>query len=156
MRRLFALFGLLLASCGYHLVGHGGPGLLAPDEQLTLVVQGMPARDESRLRERLAAAGVQLTTHGDTVLFVRQQPARYVPSAYDRAGVATQYRMTISGEARLERAGKPVWESGPIVKRGDIYVAGGPASIEAARAQLEVDLQRQWRRDLLARLRSGF
>ncbi|RMH60789.1 MAG: adenosylmethionine-8-amino-7-oxononanoate aminotransferase [Zetaproteobacteria bacterium] len=158
--RWLGLLCLMLAGCGYHLAGNGGQGVLHAGERVALVSEGLAPRYVAMLRARLARDGIEVLdarrADADAVLLVRQQPARYVPSAYDRTGVATQYRMTLSGSVRIERAQRTVWDSGAVQATGDVYVAGGPASVEASRAQLEESLQRQWLRAVYARMKSGF
>jgi len=89
-------------------------------------------------------------------LLVTIFPLGFNPSAYDAAGVATQYRMVYSGSLSLERGSGAIWQSGVMQRQGDVYVTGGPTSIEASRQRLLDDLREQWLQDALGRLRSGF
>jgi len=154
------LLSLLLCSCGYHLVGQGERGVLADSKAVALVTYNLPARYVAVFRSKLEQAGYSVRDKSqrdiDAVLLLRQDSVRYVPAAYDKVGIATQYRMTIRGHLTVEQNGKAVWDSGSVKSNGDIFVAGGPASIEASRVRLEEDLQRQWLRDIWARLQSGF
>lgn len=156
---LAAMLMLLPAACGYHLVGHGeGTGAIPADvHAITLAVS-----DESRpylplLRDRLQRAGYDLEpARSDAILRVMHEPESFVPSAYDRSGVATQYHMAVTGSLILERNGRAIWQSGNITVQDDIYVTAGPASIEASRQRLAGDLRREWVRQAWSRLQSGF
>ncbi|NWF38368.1 adenosylmethionine-8-amino-7-oxononanoate aminotransferase [Mariprofundus sp. NF] len=157
---------LLLSGCGYHLVGHGeGEGAITADvKTVSLILRGTSDRQFiSSLKQRLASDKYALIEPKDVVdqqghanLNVSIAPLSFRPSAYDAAGVATQYHMLFSGSLTLERDGKNSWQSGPIQTQGDVYVAGGPTSIEASRERLLRDLRKQWLQDALGRLRSGF
>ncbi len=163
--RLLWLTALLLSACGYHLVGHGdGPGAIPADVQrLALVARGEEGRQLlPGLRRELAADDLHISIGGrradaaDAFLIVRMQPVRFTPSAYDAAGIASQYRMLYSGSLMLERQGRTIWKSGSISEQGEVYVTGAPASIEASRQQLLRGLRKQWLRTAVGRLRSGF
>lgn len=168
MRRWLAAFiiTLLLNGCGYHLVGHGdGEGAIPADvATLSLIVAGSPDRMlEQMLRQRLNTDKYALINQQAVIdqqnhanLRIILSPVSYIPSAYDVAGVATQYRMTLSGSLILLRQGKSVWKSGLIQRQGDVYVTGGPTSIEASRERLLEDLRKLWVSDAIGRLRSGF
>ncbi|MDQ6981445.1 MAG: adenosylmethionine-8-amino-7-oxononanoate aminotransferase, partial [Mariprofundus sp.] len=80
----------------------------------------------------------------------------FTPSAFSSAGVAPQYRMVLTGSVDVTRQEKTIWQSGNIQRRGDVFVTGGPTSIEASRERLLKDLSRQWLNDAVSRLRSGF
>jgi len=157
--------GLMLSSCGYHLVGHGdGSGAIPADVRtVSIAVHGDQQKVSSMLRQALASESFALTestdiddTKSHAVLRVNVAPVLFVPSAYDVAGVATQYRMTYSGSLLVQRDGEQLWKSGLLQRSGTVYVAGGPASIEASRERLMRDLRKEWVSDALGRLRSGF
>ncbi|ATX81123.1 Outer membrane lipoprotein LptE/RlpB (LPS assembly) [Mariprofundus ferrinatatus] len=170
MKRLIAcaamVGALLLSGCGYHLVGHGdGIGAIPADVRtVSLIVRGSSDRQlEPMLRQRLKSDSYALIEPQDVIdqeahanLHVNMSRLIFTPSAYDAAGVETEYRMVFSGSLMLEREGKAIWQSGVIRSHGDVYVAGGPASIEASRERLYDDLRKQWLQDALGRLRSGF
>lgn len=157
---------LLLSACGYHLVGHGDrEGAIAADvKTVSLMLRGETDRQFiSNLKQRLSSDKYALIEAKDVVdpkshasLSVTIAPLRFTPSTYDAAGVATQYHMIFSGSLTLEREEKRSWQSGLIQTQGDVYVAGGPTSIEASRERLLIDLRKQWLQDALGRLRSGF
>ncbi|ATX80676.1 Outer membrane lipoprotein LptE/RlpB (LPS assembly) [Mariprofundus aestuarium] len=156
---------LLLSGCGYHLVGHGdGEGAIPTDvKTVTLTIRSSDAQLKAAIRQRLTSARYALIESQDVIdskahanLRVTISPLVFTPSAYDVAGVVTQYRMVLSGSLMVERDGKNTWQSGLIKSQGDVYVAGGPTSIEASRERLLEDLRKQWIQDALGRLRSGF
>ncbi|GAV19566.1 hypothetical protein MMIC_P0513 [Mariprofundus micogutta] len=156
---------LLLNGCGYHLVGHGeSSGAIPADiKTVTINVSGDKQKALSIFRNRLSSESFALVDSAEVVdadahavLHVNIQPVAFVPSAYDAAGVATQYQMTYSGSLFVQRSGQRVWQSGILLQRGDVFVTGGPASIEASKERLLRDLRKQWVNDALGRLRSGF
>jgi len=166
-RLLFAsLMALLLSACGYHLVGQGdGQGAIPSDVRtLSLIVQGANSPQLSeQLKQQLASDRYALVAPQDVLdeethanLRVTILPLGFNPSAYDVAGVATQYRMTYSGTLSLDRKDGTIWRSGVIQRQGDIYVTGGPTTIQASRQRLQDDLRKQWLQDAMGRLRSGF
>ena len=170
MRRLltplFAMVAVMLVSCGYQLVGHGeSAGAIPADvKTLSLIVRGSSDRRlDPMLRQRLKSDRYALIDEQDVIdqaahakLRVNISQLLFRPSAYDAAGVETEYRMVFAGSLLIERQGKAIWQSGLISADGDVYVAGGPASIEASRERLYNDLRKQWLQDALGRLRSGF
>ena len=169
MKRLTApLLGawlvLLLAGCGYHLVGHGGGRGALPADVTAVAISGNGDAELLRgLRQRLAD-DVAVVAAGDAVdpahvatLFVQMTPVSFAPSAYSASGVATQYRMTFAGQMTLTRDGRELWQSGNIQRQGDVYVTTiDPTTIEASRTRLLRDLRKAWLDDAMARLRSGF
>jgi len=167
MRVFAAALFLLLTSCGYHLVGSGGgAGAIPADVQTVAIIGNADAPVLSMLRQRLSsehyrlidglegAAIADMTHHA--LLHVQISPLAFVPSAYDVAGIATQYQMIFAGTLMLEQDGKTLWQSGPIQRQGDVYVTGGPTSIDASRTRLLNDLQQQWVSDAVGRISSGF
>ena len=163
---LASLMALLLSACGYHLVGQGsGQGAIPADVRtLSLIVQGATGPQlEKQLKQQLASDRYAMVEQHDVLdakahatLRVTILPLGFTPSAYDVAGVATQYRMTYSGTLSLDRKDGAIWRSGVIQRQGDIYVTGGPTTIQASRQRLQDDLREQWLQDAMGRLRSGF
>jgi len=159
------LAAAVLAACGYHLAGHGEGRSAIPPDVRTLSIQAAPASKEfvPLLRQRILAEshGYSVTdnpadpTH-HAVLRMNHRPERFVPVAYDAVGVATQYRLAISGEIAVYQQGKVIWQSGLVTVQGDVFTTGGPASIEASRRRLADDLRDEWMRNVWARLRAGF
>lgn len=165
MRLLAVAAGMLmLASCGYHLVGHGGGTGAIPADVHTLTLSGNgDATVMSALRQRLLSDQYQLVEDmavadqaHHALLHVHIAPLVFVPSAYDATGIATQFHMSFNGSLMIEQDGKTVWQTGAISRDGDLFVAGGPASIDASRLRLLRDLQKQWVSDAIGRIRSGF
>lgn len=155
----------ILVSCGYHLAGHGDGRGAIPADVRTLSIQAAPA---SKAFVPLLRQRILTDPHGYSVLDMPTDPARHavlrmthkpermVPVAYDAAGIATQYRLAVSGEITVLREGKLVWKSGMVTVQGDVFTTGGPASIEASRRRLADDLRDEWIRNVWARLRAGF
>jgi outer membrane lipopolysaccharide assembly protein LptE/RlpB len=165
MMRILLPVLMLLSSCGYHLVGHGDGADVIPADVRTLSIVGSGESQQLLvpLRQRLSSESFSLIEHGDSTdeehhatLRLHIVPVAFNPSAYDAAGVATQYNMVISGSLQVDRKGEIIWQSGPIQRQGDVYVAGDPTSIEASRERLLRDLRKQWLQDAIGRLRSGF
>lgn len=163
--RIGLLTGLLaLAGCGYHLVGHGGGSSAIPADVKTVTISGnAKAQLLSQLRRRLHSEQYEMVdvdsvtdrTHHAS-LFINMTPIVYAPSTFDINGVATQYRMILAGSISIEENNKTVWQSGLIQRQGDVFVTGGPTSIEASRQRLQDDLSKQWISDAVGRIRSGF
>ena len=160
-----ALLTLSLSACGYNLVGHGGgSGAIPADvKTVSLAVYGDNQKVLSLFRQGLVSDSFTLIESADVedskshvVVRINLAQLLFVPSAYDIAGVATQYRMTYAGVVSVQRAEKQLWQSGRVQRTGSVYVTGGPASIEASRERLLRDLRKQWVSDALGRLRSGF
>ncbi|MDQ6993021.1 MAG: adenosylmethionine-8-amino-7-oxononanoate aminotransferase [Mariprofundus sp.] len=155
---------LMLSSCGYHLVGQGGASAIPAEVHSLSIVGNADASLVALLRPRLTSTDYQLLNEADSVLDLHHHALLHLqmsgldfrPSAYDLSGIASQYRMVVAGRLMLEMDGKTLWQSGSLQRQGDIYVTGGPASIEASRSRLLRDLQKQWVSDAIGRLRSGF
>jgi len=156
---LGAMAAMLLSACGYHLVGHGdGTGAIPADVHSIALISNDAAREALPLmRDRLQQAGYDLAAERpEATLRLMLQPESFAPSAYDRAGVATQYRMAIAGTLVLEQDGAVIWQSGNLAVQDEIYVTAGPASIEASRQRLGEQLRNTWVREAWSRLQSGF
>jgi len=163
------MLAMALTSCGYHLVGHGDSAGVIPADVKTVSLQ---ATSESakllmpELRHRFSTQSdgsyelVDVSSVEDSDLHVairlEQASESFVPSAYDSSGIATQYRLTISGSIRIYRSGKVIWESGTISESGDVFVTGGPSGVEASRSRIQRDLRKQWVTLAWSRLSSGF
>jgi len=150
---------MLLSGCGYHLVGHGdGTGAIPADVHAVALLGNDAAREVlPLLRDRLQQAGYDLNAEqAEATLRVALQPEGFAPSAYDRAGVATQYRMAIAGSLVLEQDGAVIWQSGDLAVQDEIYVTAGPASIEASRQRFGEQLRNAWVHEAWSRLQSGF
>jgi len=111
------LLALLLNGCGYHLVGHGdGVGGAIPNDVQMLSLAGN-AKPEllAQLRQRLQSDRYAIVdANGEeankpenaasfVMLQVNMQPLIFTPSTFDASGIATQYRMIISGSLLLEQ-----------------------------------------------------
>jgi len=155
---------LILNACGYNLVGHGGDSGAIPADVTTLSLSGnADASLLSRLRQRLHSEQYVMVDAGSVTdrehhasVYINMAPLIFTPSTFDLNGVATQYRMTLGGSIRIEQNSKTLWQSGLIQREGDVFVTGGPTSIEASRQRLQKDLSKQWLSDAVGRLHSGF
>ena len=171
MRKLFflpflaLLLTLSLGSCGYHLVGHGDDagGAIPADVKAISIVGNADAKLLSQLRQRLQSDRYAIIDARDiddqtdhAMLHINIAALSFTPSAYDASGIATQYRMVFTGSLMLVQQGKTIWQSGAISRLGDVFVAGGPTSIEASRERLLKDLHEQWLVDAVGRIHSGF
>lgn len=155
---------LALSGCAYHLVGHGGGSGAIPTNVTSVTITGNVGSELlTQLRQQLQSDRYTLVNSGDvtdqahhaTVSVTLATPI-FTPSTYDISGVATQYRMTLTGSLQVDRDGETIWHSGPIQRQGDVFVTGGPVSIEASKQRLQKDLSNQWLSDAIGRLRSGF
>ncbi len=155
---------LMLNSCGYHLVGHGNEVGVIPADVRTISVVGNAEKGLLvRFRQHLRSDSYAIVNDGDVadpehhaMVHVSVSVPSFTPSAFSSAGVATQYRMIFKGSVDVTRQGETIWQSGNIQRRGDVFVTGGPTSIEASRERLSKDLSKQWLNDAVSRLRSGF
>ena len=158
---------LLLSSCGYHLVGHGDGKGVIPEDVMTVSIEtsgAMAQQMGSLLKQQMAASDhykviastevIDEQTHA--VMRIEQASETFAPSAYDKSGLATQYRMTIRADVLLFRQGEKLWESGIIAKSDDVFVAGGPTGIESSRKRSREDLQKAWLHAVWSRINSGF
>lgn len=159
--------GLMLSGCGYHLVGQGDGSGAIPADVVTVSIRSSGSTAQalaSRLKRQLesgasysfvdAGSVSDAATHAE--IRIENASESFVPSAYDRSGIASQYRMTLHAGIRVFRSGEAIWDSGVLSFAGDVYVAGGPAGIEASRERIRADLQKEWVRSAAGRIRSGF
>jgi len=164
-RVLIAAVAGLIASCGYHFVGEGGGAVPAGIDSVSVLGIGETAQPlEAGLRQefirsdRYAVGSIeaadQLPSHA--TVRIERVSSRIVPSAYDQNGLAVQYRITLSGSVSILRQGRVVWQSGTISRSGDLFVAGGPADIEASKLRIIRDLNREWVSSAWNRINSGF
>ena len=160
---------MVLTSCGYHLVGHGDGTGVIPADVKTVSLQATNETAETLMPElkrhfltksdrgyELVDIGKAQDSEAHAAVRLEQASERFVPIAYDTTGVATQYRLIISGNIRIYRSSKLLWESGAISESGDVFVTGGPAGVEASRSRIQRDLRKQWAIRAWNRLSSGF
>jgi len=159
MLRVFGILLLALTSCGYHLVGQG-EGVI-PKSATQLWVVSVGGGDANRLLPILVRRSLLQREHltwvsddniSDTTVEIRLEnmSEALVATAFDAAGLASQYRLTVSGSARMVYRGKEVWHSDAIAVGGDIFAAGGVVAIESQRAEMGQRLRQQWA-DLMVR-----
>jgi outer membrane lipopolysaccharide assembly protein LptE/RlpB len=163
------MLAMVLTSCGYHLVGHGDGTSVIPADVKTVSLQATNATAETLMPElkrhflsksnrgyELVDIGKAQDSEAHADVRLEQASERFVPIAYDATGVAIQYRLIISGNIRIYRSGKLLWESGAISESGDVFVTGGPVGVEASRSRMQRDLRKQWAARAWNRLSSGF
>jgi outer membrane lipopolysaccharide assembly protein LptE/RlpB len=161
------MFAMALSSCGYHLVGQGDGTGAIPEDVTTISVQvagevsqGFLAalkRQFSRSGHyKLIAVEAVVDEQSHAEIRIKNMSESFVPSAYDLSGLATQYRMTFSGNIHLYRANSLLWESGTISMVGDVFVTGGPTGTESSRQRIRDDLQKEWIITAWGRINSGF
>jgi len=80
----------------------------------------------------------------------------FVAVAFDVSGIATSYRLTLTGSLELWYHDKILWRSGHIQVQDDVFVLGGPASVDASRQRVRETLERQWLIEAWLRVSSGF
>lgn len=155
---------LSLGACGYHLVGHGGQqGVLAADVQ-QLQLQGSDAEGKAMAEALLpmlaAEYQVSLQAAKDDTSVARLRvvdAAQQVDiSAYDAAGIAIQYRMTLRGAIQVIQPEADVWQSREIVVSGDVFASGDAIAVEAAKARTHEDLLQEWATQAMNAIQSGF
>jgi len=150
----------VLNGCGYRLAGQGRGSV--PEDVSIVKVTGADASARSILpawRNYVsdhAKGFVVGKDHADAELRLGAISESFNPVSYDASGVAITYRLSRSGSISLWRKDVRIWSSGTISVQGDVYAVGGPTSIEASRARLRRDLDRQWIREAWLKLASGF
>ncbi|MDQ6958776.1 MAG: hypothetical protein Q9M24_06650 [Mariprofundaceae bacterium] len=151
---------LALNGCGYHLAGQGRG--VVPEDVSIVNVTGTDASARTILPAWRRYVGdhakgfVVGADHADAELRLGAISESFNPVSYDVSGVAITYRLSRSGSISLWRKNVRIWSSGAISVQGDVYAVGGPTSIEASRARLRRDLDRQWMREAWLKLVSGF
>ncbi len=151
---------MFLASCGYHLAGHGR-GVMPADVNIVNVTgtETSPHGILSEWRQYVsdhAQGYVVGSENADAEMRLGALSESFNAVSYDAAGVAITYRLSRSRNISLWRKGVQVWSSGAISVQGDVYAVGGPTSIEASKDRLRKDLDKQWMREAWLKLASGF
>jgi len=152
---------LLLSSCGYHLAGQGRGAVPADVSVLSITASDGSAHTLLPAWKRYVRNHAQDYTVGesgqsDAELRLGGFSESFNPVSFGATGVAVTYHLVFSGQLSLWRKDVRLWNSGPITVQGDVYAVGGPSSIEASRARLRRDLNRQWIHEAWLKLSSGF
>jgi len=151
---------LVLGACGYHLAGQGRGAV--PEDVSIVNVTGTDASARAilsawrRYVSDHAKGFVVGADNADAELRLGAISESFNPVSFDASGIAITYRLSRSGSISLWRKGVRIWSSGAISVQGDVYAVGGPTSIDASRARLRRDLDRQWIREAWLKLSSGF
>jgi len=161
-----AACALILSACGYHLVGQGGTSDVVPKDAVVLQVQMLSGDDarllavaEKSLVQRMALPLLKQTddsTEAVLNVYIEAANESMVATSFDSAGVANQYRLTISGNMRVLYQDKERWQSGVITVQGDVFAAGDAVAIEAQRESVAKSLRKAWVQKVLQRMYSGF
>ncbi len=163
MRRTLAclfVVCMFLVSCGYHLAGHGRG--VVPEDVHVLDVTGTDVPGDNLVftwRRYVSDHALNFTVGeagADAQLRLENVTESFTPITFDVSGVATSYRLVRSARLSLWRKDALIWSSGEISAQGEVYAVGGPASIDASKARLRRDLNRQWVRNAWLKLTSGF
>ena len=163
MRRAVAyMLVLLLASCGYHLMGMGR-GVVPADVQVVRIVDegngaGFVAGMQQFVRDHASYEVISATSEkqAGAELHISRLNESLVPGTYDATGIVSVDRLTLSGELSLWRDGERAWHSGTIAAYEDVNVSGGPTAIESAKTRIRSDVETQWMRQAWLKLSSGF
>lgn len=161
LKSICYLLPLLLAACGYHLVGQGGDaGLIETGELVHVQADNEQGKILVRqLKVQLQRRGYTLvdsSSEAKAQLHIQHASEKLSPTAYDASGLAVQYRLTIQADASLWRGGEEVWREAAINASGDIFASGGPSDVDAQQRTVSHQLQQSWVRECVARLQSGF
>lgn len=156
MRARAVLLALVLAGCGYHLVGAnaGRPQALpAGTQTVQLLGEGQLV---ALLRTRLAEHGIAVREDAAITVRIAPPKAKMQPIAYDAAGRPQQYRLVLSAQVTVERVGEILWTSGSVSVAETLLLAEEPASLEAAVATEREQLLQRLADALWRRLATGW
>jgi len=156
---------LLLTSCGYHLVGQGESNVIPSDVQTAWLESGKSSKGQGLRMElevlwqgnkHLPALDHVKPNKTHVVVRIEQASETFTPIGFDAAGLAVQYRLSISATLRMYQASSLIWQANNILVSADVFAGDDPSVIESERARLTKQLQTSWARAALARLQSGF
>jgi len=155
----------MMTSCGYHLVGHGTMTVI-PEGVTTASLEAMQGGNAKNLLTELQYQWQQKTDLPALVkekvgaehvtLRIENASASFAPAAFDASGLAIQYRVRISAVLNMYQHDELIWGSGAVLESADIFEASDPSFTEAERTRLTEQLNQEWAKDALTRLRSGF
>ncbi|MDQ7002807.1 MAG: hypothetical protein Q9N02_09005 [Ghiorsea sp.] len=166
MRLTWALLlTLLLSSCGYHLVGQGESTVI-PHGVETAWLEADASSQGQALQLELAALWQENSrlpalhdvkpNKAHVTVRIEQVHETFSPIGFDAAGLAVQYRLSISATLRMYQAGSLIWQASGVLVSADVFAGNDPSVIESERARLTKQLQISWAKSALARLQSGF
>jgi len=168
MKLAFTLIvSLLLTSCGYHLVGQGdGKSRVIPDAVTTAALQSVAGKYGKVLLAELRTLWKQhdsfptLQVSEDNehhvILRIEGAKTRLTPVAFSAAGLAIQYRLTVSAVLNMYQGHRQIWGSGLVLVEADVFEGNDPSVTEAERERLTEQLNEAWAKKAMARLQSGF
>ncbi|RME84076.1 MAG: hypothetical protein D6771_04970 [Zetaproteobacteria bacterium] len=148
-------WALLLAGCGYQIVGLEQGEIRALPPEVHAVALIAPQDTAKDWRDRLAAHGIAVDPEAATILRVQGPEVRWRPSAFDAQGLPVQYRIEVVGAVTIEHEGRSHWRSGAIAVSDDL-TAQSPAQLEAEREAKTRELVRRWLEAAWSRVASGW
>ena len=163
--RLALVASLTLFSCGYHLVGHGTETVI-PEGVSTATLETLPGVNVRNLLEELKylwrqksdlpALSSEKVNPEQVTLRIEGSKIVFTASAFDASGLAIQYRLSISAALNMYQHNSLIWSSGDVIESADIFEGADPSVTEAERERYTEQLNKEWAKDVLSRLRSGF
>ncbi|MDQ6979849.1 MAG: hypothetical protein Q9M46_00060 [Ghiorsea sp.] len=162
---LYFALALILTSCGYHLVGQGESNVIPSEVQTAWLESGKSAKGQAlRMELEVLWQGNKHLPSLDHVkpnkthvtVRIEQVSENFIPIGFDAAGLAVQYRLSISATLRMYQESSLIWQANNILVSADVFAGDDPSVIESERARLTKQLQTSWARAALARLQSGF
>ena len=158
-------FVLLLGGCGYHLVGQGESKVIPSEVQTAWLETDASAKNKALLLElevlwqgnkHLPALNDVKENKTHVTVRIEQISENFTPIGFDAAGLAVQYRLSISATLRMYQDSSLIWKADGVLVSADVFAGDDPSVIESERARLTKQLQTSWARAALARLQSGF
>lgn len=163
MKRLspLLLLLLLLPACGYHLAAGGGGPVPEVVKTLAVVSHATSKSHAAELRKIMQETSLPYLLVDDPdsaegILRLSPIQEAFHEVGFDASGIATSYRLSMSGTLQLESGGRTVWQSGEIVVREDVFAVGDPENIESMRLRVRKNLIRQWAEKAWRVFASGF
>lgn len=154
MRRLIALFCLLLAGCGYNL------GLRPPDLLKEVHIEEVKAEADPKfssalyraLREEFQSKGIKVVQGAERRLKGEVVELRFEPIAFDRSAYATQYRASVNTTFKLLQGEEVIWSLSDLRKEKVFTAKGAPALDEHLLAKALEEIARDIAHELYLRL----
>ncbi len=163
--RLSLLISLLLSACGYHLVGQGKSTVIPEGVSSATLVASSGSEAGALFPEliflwqrnqALPQLTADQTAENHVTLRIEQAGTEFIPIAYDANGLASHYRLQISGRLNMYQHSGLIWQSGVISVHANVFGDSNPSVIEAERERLTEQLRQRWAKEALNRLLSGF
>jgi len=166
---LLLLLGLMPSACGYHLVGQGDSSVVPDGVETAALSATTDATGKALLAEfqhvwvqhdELPSLQAAKASPKHVNVRIEQAKNTFTPVAFDAAGLAIQYRLTISAVLNMYQENALIWSSGSVVVGanvfGDSATANNPSVVEAERETLTEQLHLRWANETMTRFKSGF